>query len=101
LILEHFGLALWIRNNFGLWQGNEALLESCADFVHEDRTWYLSIHPDTASGVIVEALYERLVAAGGAPPTAETSGRDPRASGETAAGPAVADDVAGHMEEPR
>lgn len=26
MLAFHFGLGLWIRNNFGLWQGNEALL---------------------------------------------------------------------------
>jgi len=89
LILEHFGLALWIRNSFGLWQGNEALLESCADFVHEDRTWYLTIDSDTASGIIVRALHESLVAAGGAPVAGEPSGRDPVVPGEMPFGPAV------------
>ncbi len=48
----HFSLGLWIRNNFGLWQGNEALLtECCGDWFKE---------PDHASGVIMEALWKRL-----------------------------------------
>ena len=49
------------RNNFGLWQGNQALLEACAAVDRDDPSWYLMIDPDAASGVIVEALYERLV----------------------------------------
>ena len=45
----HFGLGGWIRNNFGLWAGNEELLRSTG-----------KTHPDDASGVILDALWERL-----------------------------------------
>lgn len=29
LIMYHFSLGMWIRNEFGLWQGNDELLKSC------------------------------------------------------------------------
>jgi hypothetical protein len=51
LIGLHFGLGLWIRNNLGLWKGN-------------DRCWRPSRatadSPDDASMVIVQAVWERL-----------------------------------------
>jgi len=53
LIGLHFGLGMWIRNNLGLWHGNTALL---ADTGQE--------HPDGASMVIIEELWERLQAEG-------------------------------------
>jgi hypothetical protein len=49
LIKYHFNLGLWIRNNFGLWNGNYSLLTDCH-----------SKHPDGASGVIIEALWQKL-----------------------------------------
>lgn len=45
----HFDLGLWIRNNFGLWRGNNKLLKACG-----------CDHADPASGVILEALWRRL-----------------------------------------
>ncbi len=45
----HLGLGMWIRNNFGLWQGNHGLL---------DATEQTAI--DDASGFIVDALWKRL-----------------------------------------
>lgn len=51
IIMMHHGLGLYIRNGFGLWRRNYALLESCGD---------RNIHPDGASGVILEALWRRL-----------------------------------------
>jgi hypothetical protein len=53
LIGLHFGLGLWIRNNLGLWNGNEALMQAIRE---RDQ----AIHPDDASMVIVEAVWERL-----------------------------------------
>jgi hypothetical protein len=55
-ILFHFGLGLFIRDEFGLNSGNEALLAACAreedaPFMHD---------PDSASGVIIDALICRL-----------------------------------------
>ncbi len=49
LTMLHFGLGQWIRNNFGLWQGNPQLLASTGQ-----------THPDDASGVIIHAFWQRL-----------------------------------------
>jgi hypothetical protein len=53
LIGLHFGLGAWIRNNLGLWKGNDALTQAIRERDPE-------IHPDDASMVIVEAVWERL-----------------------------------------
>jgi len=45
----HHGLGRYIRNNMGLWNGNTALLKACNAMV-----------PDSASSVIIEALWKRL-----------------------------------------
>ena len=47
----HFSLGIWIRNNFGLWQGNKELLRSCGS---ED------MHEDDASAIIIKAVWKRL-----------------------------------------
>lgn len=44
-----------IRNAFGLWGGNVALMQSGAQ-----ARGYPFIHPDDASVVIIEAVWERL-----------------------------------------
>ncbi|MBL8394611.1 MAG: hypothetical protein JNK99_07665 [Candidatus Accumulibacter sp.] len=49
----HFGLGMWIRNSLGLWKGNDELMQAI-----KERNQ--SIHPDEASMVIVEAVWERL-----------------------------------------
>lgn len=49
LIILHFGLGTSIRNDFGLWSGNTALLESAGNS-----------HPDDAAMTIIEALWRRL-----------------------------------------
>ena len=51
LIDHHFGLGMWIRNNFGLWNHNRTLLEDTGQE-----------HPDGASMAIIEALWESLQA---------------------------------------
>ena len=53
LIGLHFGLGMWIRNNMGLWQGNQALMQS----IRQDTP---HIHPDDVSMVIIKALWRRL-----------------------------------------
>ena len=53
LIGLHFGLGLWIRNNLGLWHGNQALMQSI-------RQVTPNIHPDDVSTVIIEAVWKRL-----------------------------------------
>ena len=49
LVVLHVTLGLWMRNYFGLWKDNQALLDATG------RT-----HPDDASGVLVEALWQHL-----------------------------------------
>jgi hypothetical protein len=49
LVLLHFGLGMWIRNNLGLWQGNTTLLEACG---HSN--------PDDASAFLIEAFWRHL-----------------------------------------
>ena len=49
LMALHFTLGMYIRNNFGLWQGNRLLLADCGN-----------VHQDDASGVIIEALWRTL-----------------------------------------
>ena len=45
----HPSLGQWIRNYFGLWKGNAALLDATGEK-----------HPDDASGVIIKAFWQRL-----------------------------------------
>lgn len=49
LINFHFSLGMSIRNSYGLWGGNHALLHSTGES-----------HPDQASGVIIDALWKKL-----------------------------------------
>jgi hypothetical protein len=51
LVTLHFGLGLAIRNEFGLLAGNTALLAACGS---------PDVHPDSASAVIIRALWECL-----------------------------------------
>lgn len=51
----HFSLGAYIRNELGLWSGNEALLESCRQYSGKS-----DLHEDNASSVIIQALWERL-----------------------------------------
>ncbi|MCA0395175.1 MAG: hypothetical protein LCH70_13850 [Proteobacteria bacterium] len=52
LIGLHFGFGMALRNELGLWGGNQPLLESICGGK--------SCHPDDASMKIIEALWERL-----------------------------------------
>ncbi len=47
----HLGWGTGIRNEFGLWAGNTALLESCGG---------KRIHPDDCSMIIIERVWDRL-----------------------------------------
>lgn len=49
LIEYHMSWGLWIRNYYGLWNGNYSLLTDCHTGV-----------PDGASMVIIEAVWQRL-----------------------------------------
>jgi hypothetical protein len=51
----HFSLGHHIRNEFGLWSGNDALLESCRISSGNEN-----LHVDDASMVIIKALWEKL-----------------------------------------
>jgi hypothetical protein len=53
LILEHFGLGLWIRNNLGFYDRNSELLKACS----KNSIFF---HPDEASGMILEAVWLKL-----------------------------------------
>ena len=48
----HFGLGTWIRNNFGLWAGNDELMQSVCGDKYGD--------PDHASSVIIEEVWKVL-----------------------------------------
>lgn len=51
LINLHLGWGDGIRNSFGLWAGDEELLKACGSE---------SLHPDSASMVIIRAAWKRL-----------------------------------------
>ena len=53
LIGLHFGLGMWIRNNLGLWQGNDELMQ-----VIRERDQ--AIHTDDVSMVIIAAVWRRV-----------------------------------------
>lgn len=55
LIDVHFALGYQIRHEFGLWTGNDALLESCRIIAGKQ-----DLHVDDASCVIIKALWVRL-----------------------------------------
>lgn len=50
LIGLHFGLGMWIRNHFGLWQGNESLMRDLK-----------GIEPDGASMTLIRAYWRRRI----------------------------------------
>ncbi len=55
LILFHFSLGMFIRNELGLWKGgNKELSEDCCD----EPSYYYD--PDHVSGIIIDAIWERL-----------------------------------------
>ena len=53
LIGMHFGLGMWVRNNLGLWQGYDALMDAIRK---RDR----DVHPDDISMVIIKDVWMRL-----------------------------------------
>lgn len=48
-MVKLYGLGVKIRNEYGLWDGNEALLNNCG-----------TTHPDDASMVILERVWQVL-----------------------------------------
>ena len=55
--LTHRSLGMWIRNNFGLWSGNDELV---ADLLTHYEYEEFAVQGDDASGVILNKLWERL-----------------------------------------
>jgi hypothetical protein len=55
LIDAHVALGYQIRHEFGLWTGNDALLECC-----RIKSGDKDLHVDDASMLIVKALWERV-----------------------------------------
>lgn len=49
LIMSHFGWAVNLRNEFGLWEGNEELIHSCG-----------ATNPDDASMAIIREVWMEL-----------------------------------------
>ena len=61
LINFHFGLGWVIRNEFGLYQGNDALLKACArSRFNTFESLIFMNDPDEASGFIIEEVWKRL-----------------------------------------
>ncbi len=52
---HHLGLAMWVRQNFGLWRDNYALIN---DLRSMTDSWFT--HPDNAAVPILDALRERI-----------------------------------------
>ena len=59
LIGLHFSVGMYIRNRFGLWVGNQALIDACMDY-EEARGRLMLMDADTASMTIIRATWERL-----------------------------------------
>lgn len=57
----HFALGQYVHNELGLLEGNDALIKACAISKHGDfESFHFLNDPDTASGVILEAIWNRL-----------------------------------------
>ena len=53
----HFTLGIWIRNNFGLWSGNNSLKAECIRYHGES---FVHIDEDEASMIIIYELWKHL-----------------------------------------
>ena len=51
----HISIGRYIRNEFGLWSGNNELMESCCSVSGVDK-----LHEDDASAVIITELWRQL-----------------------------------------
>ena len=64
LILCHFGLGAYVRNEFGLWGDSKELLKSFGSQKYPDSPYDefipLFVQPDDASMVIIEATWRML-----------------------------------------
>ena len=60
----NFGLGVYIRNKFGMFDGNDALIKACALTQQgEEYNIFYSDDPDGATGVIIEAVWNELKSA--------------------------------------
>ena len=60
----YFGMGVYIRNKFGLFDGNDALMKACALSQHgEVYNIFYGDDPDSAAGVIIEAVWKELKSA--------------------------------------
>ena len=60
----NFGMGVYIRNKFGLYDGNDALMKACALSQHgEIYNIFYGDDPDSAAGVIIEAVWKELKSA--------------------------------------
>jgi len=55
LIPHYFTLGNYIRNHFGLWSGNQDLLDACRCAAHDQY-----LHPDAAAELIIKTLWRTL-----------------------------------------
>ena len=55
LSVLHFGLGMYIRNNFDLWSGNDKLLK-----LYNADNMYSSKNPDDISMEIIKVAWEKL-----------------------------------------
>ena len=55
LSLLHANLGEYIRNEFGLWSGNQDLMASCCFFAKKEK-----VQEDAASSIIIGELWKRL-----------------------------------------
>ncbi len=55
LINFHFGWGMGIRNDFGLWRGNDRLISSCMELNSTNDA-----HPDSISMIIIEEVWKTL-----------------------------------------
>ncbi|WP_215399508.1 DUF6794 domain-containing protein [Rheinheimera oceanensis] len=53
LVMFHMSWGMGIRNGYGLWSENSPIRKSCAESIGEE-----DMHPDSASGVIMEGVWE-------------------------------------------
>ena len=60
LSLYHFSLGINIRNQLGMHSGNDALMKDCAKSESVDDNSYLYYDQDSASGILIEAVWKRL-----------------------------------------
>jgi len=55
LPILHLTLGRYIREHYGLWTVNKALIQSCSSFSDEGN-----LHPDDVSAIIIKQLWEAL-----------------------------------------